>query len=46
MYRWPHLVENFFSTLEEFSRIATRYDKTDTSYTGTIYLAGAILALK
>ena len=46
MYRWRHLVENFFCTLKEFRRITTRYDKTDTSYAGAIYLVGAWLALK
>jgi transposase len=27
MYRWRHLVENFFRTLKAFRRIATRHDK-------------------
>jgi transposase len=46
MYRWRHLVENFFCNLKEFRRIATRYDKTDTSYGAAIHLVGAFLALK
>jgi transposase len=46
MYKWRHLVENFFQRLKEFRRIATRYDKTDTSFAAAIYLAAAILALK
>jgi transposase len=32
MYKWRHLVENCFQRLKEFRRIATRYDKTDTSF--------------
>ena len=28
--------------LKEFRAVATRYDKTDTSYTATIHLAAAI----
>ncbi len=32
MYRWRHLVENYFAKIKEFRGIATRYDKTDTSY--------------
>jgi transposase len=32
MYKWRHLVENFFQKIKEFRRIATRYDKTDTSF--------------
>ena len=32
MYRWRHLVENFFCDLKQFRGIATRYDKTDESF--------------
>lgn len=39
MYRWRHLIENTFAKLKEFRAVATRYDKTDTSYAATIYLA-------
>lgn len=46
MYRRRHLVENFFCNLKEFRRIATRYDKTDTSFGAMIHLAAAYLALK
>lgn len=46
MYKWRHLVENFFQRLKEFRRIATRYDKTDTSFAAAIYLAAALLALR
>ena len=46
MYRWRHLVENFFCNLKQFRRIATRYDKTDASFTAATYLAAAVLALK
>ena len=44
MYRWRHLIENSFAKLKEFRAVATRYDKTDTSYTATIQLAAAIIA--
>ena len=44
MYRWRHLIENTFAKLKEFRAVATRYDKTDTSYAATIYLAAAIIA--
>src|SRR2546423_6984624 len=40
MYTWRHLVENFFCKIKEFRRIATRYDKTDTSFAAIIHLAG------
>jgi transposase len=46
MYRWRHLVENFFCNLKAFRRIATRYDKTDTSFAAMIHLAATVLALK
>ena len=46
MYKWRHLVENFFQRLKEFRRIATRYDKTDTSFAAAIYLVATFLALK
>jgi hypothetical protein len=28
MYKWRHLIENFFCKLQEFKRIAMRSDKT------------------
>lgn len=42
-YRWRHLIENFFAKLKEFRAIATRYDKTDTSFRASINLAAAII---
>ena len=44
MHRWRHLIENAFAKLKEFRAVATRYDKTDTSYAATIQLAAAIIA--
>jgi transposase len=43
MYRWRHLIENFFSKLKEFKRIAMRSDKTDGSFAAMIYLAAALI---
>ena len=43
MYRWRHLIENFFCKLKEFKRIAMRSDKTDTSFAAMIYLGSAII---
>lgn len=45
-YKWRHLVENLFQQIKEFRRIATRYDKTDTSFAAAIHLIGAYLALR
>lgn len=46
MYKWRHLVENFFCKIKEFRRIATRYDKTDTSFAATLHLVAAVLATR
>jgi len=35
MYKWRHLVENYFSKIKEFRSVNTRYDKTDISYRAT-----------
>ena len=43
MYKWRHLVENFFCKLKEFKRIAMRSDKTDDSYKAMIYAATAVI---
>ena len=43
VYKWRHLIENFFCKLKEFKRIAMRSDKTDTSFTAMIYAAAAII---
>ena len=46
MYRWRHLIENFFCDLKQYRRVATRYDKTDESFAAMIHLAAAVMALK
>jgi transposase len=43
MYKWRHLIENFFCKLKEFKRIALRADKTDQSFKAMIYLAAAVI---
>ena len=46
MYKWRHLIENFFCALKQFRRIATRYEKTDESFAAMIYLTSATIALR
>ena len=46
MYKWRHLVENFFARIKEFRRIATRYDKTDASFAAMIYLGSTIQVIR
>ena len=43
MYKWRHLIENFFCKLKEFKRIAIRADKTDQSFAAMIYIAAALI---
>jgi len=43
MYKWRHLIENFFCKLKEFKRIAMRADKTDRSFSAIIHLAAAVI---
>src|SRR3954454_12784974 len=46
IYKRRHLVENFFCKIKEIRRIATRYDKTDTSFAAMIQLVGSVLATR
>ena len=43
MYKWRHLIENFFCKLKEFKRIAMRTDKTDQSFQAMIHLVAAVI---
>jgi transposase len=43
IYKWRHLIENFFAKLKEFKRIAMRSDKTDQSFSAMIHLAAAVI---
>ena len=43
MYKWRHLIENFFCKIKEFKRIAMRADKTDTSFTAFIHLTATVI---
>ncbi|MCW6512732.1 IS5 family transposase [Lichenifustis flavocetrariae] len=43
MYKWRHLIENFFCKLKEFKRVAMRSDKTDESFAAIINLAAAVI---
>lgn len=43
VYKWRHLIENFFCKLKEFKRVAMRSCKLDTSFAAMIHLAAAII---
>jgi transposase len=44
-YRWRNRIERLFNTLNNWRRVATRYDKTAESYIGFVSLASALLWL-
>ena len=46
LYKERHLVECFFQKTKWFRRVATRYDKSDDSFLGFIYLAAICILVK
>ena len=46
MYKWRHLIENYFARIKESRGIATRYDKTDTRYAANWYLTATLIAAR
>ncbi|MCY4306255.1 MAG: transposase, partial [Aestuariivita sp.] len=45
-YRERHRIENVFGKIKEFRAIATRYDKTASSFEAGIYLIAGIIAAR
>jgi len=43
IYKWRHLIENFFCKLKEFKRIAMRSDKTDDSFAAMIHACACVI---
>ena len=46
MYKWRRLIENYFAKIKEFRGMATRYDKTDTSYAANRHLCAMLIATR
>jgi transposase len=46
LYKWRHLIENYFSKIKEFRGINTSFDKTDVSYEASRNLAATTIALR
>lgn len=46
IYKWRHLVENYFAKIKEFRGIATRYDKTDDSFRANLNLTATLIACR
>ena len=42
VYKWRHLIENFFGKIKEFRHIAFRADKSDQSFKAMIYLTAPV----
>ena len=43
MYKWRHLIENYFQKLNEFKLITMRACKTNTSCSAMIYLCAGVI---
>ncbi len=43
IYKWRHLIENFFGKLKEFKAIALRCEKTDRNFASMIYACAAVI---
>ena len=46
MYKWRHLIENFFQKIKMFRGIAMRFCKTDESFEAFICLAAVLIHLR
>lgn len=46
IYKWRHLIENFFCKLKEFKAIAMRCEKTDRNFKAMIYACAAVINSK
>jgi transposase len=46
IYKWRHLIENFFQKLKEYRGIAMRCCKTDDSFSAFIAVAATVIRLK
>ena len=43
VYKWRHLIENFFAKIKEFKAIALRCEKTDRNFSAMIYATAATI---
>jgi transposase len=46
IYLYRNEIERLFNRLKNFRRVATRYDKLDSSYSGFVFLGMIVLLLK
>lgn len=45
LYKERHLAECFFQKIKWFRRVATRYDKLDSTFLAFVYLAAIVICL-
>ena len=45
LYKDRNKVERYFNKLKQYRRVATRYEKTASSFVGFVYLASAMILL-
>lgn len=45
LYKFRHLIENFFAKLKQYRGIATRYDKTSQNFLGAVYMVASVIWL-
>ena len=45
LYKDRNKVERYFNKLKQYRRVATRYEKTASSFAGFVYLASAMILL-
>jgi len=45
LYKDRNKVERYFNKLKQYRRVATRYEKTASSFAGFVYLASAMIVL-
>ena len=46
LYKGRNVVERYWSKVKQYRRVATRYDKLDTSYLAFVHLASVLVVLK
>ena len=46
LYKERNKVERFIHLLKQYRRVATRYEKTDPNYMGSVYVAAVMILLR
>jgi transposase len=46
LYKGRNVVERYWSKVKQYRRVATRYDKLDTSYLAFVHLASILVVLR